>query len=158
MVNAHSQLGCSGFDSAHAMLWTSGLSMRNVYDRNMRNLRVSNKGVLLAQALSLKHCAAFCALFLPASPALVAAPRKLHPGTVKCTLIRYRPKIRVDRYDFEVITYENRSSEVFAAIEYSFKFPTKVARSHTILNTNPFIVNKWKDFTPQADGLVECWR
>ena len=133
-------------------------SMRNVYDQSVRHLRASMKIVFVVKVLSLKHFAAFFALFLLATPALEAAPRKLHPGTVKCTLIRYRPKIRVDRYDCEVITYENGSSEVFAAIGYSFKFPTKVARSCAILNTNPFIINKRKDFTLQVEGLVECLR
>ena len=132
--------------------------MRNVYDQSVRHLRASIKIDLVVKVLSLKHFAAFFTLFLLATPALEAAPRKLHPGTVKCTLIRYRPKIRVDRYDCEVITYKNGSSEVFAANGYSLKFPTKVARPYTILNTNPIIINKWKDFTLQIEGLVEFWR
>lgn len=132
--------------------------MRNVYDQSVRHLRASIKIDFVVKVLSLKHFAAFFTLFLLATPALEAAPRKLHPGTVKCTLIRYRPKIRVDRYDCEVITYKNGSSEVFAANGYSLKFPTKVARPYTILNTNPIIINKWKDFTLQIEGLVEFWR
>ena len=132
--------------------------MRNVYDQSVRHLRASIKIVFVVKVFSLKHFAAFFTLFLLATPALEAAPRKLHPGTVKCTLIRYRPKIRVDRYDCEVITYKNGSSEVFAANGYSLKFPTKVARPYTILNTNPIIINKWKDFTLQIEGLVEFWR
>ena len=140
------------------MLWAYCLLVRNVDDLSMRHLSASIKILPVEQALNLKRFAALCALFLLASPALEAAPRKLHPGTVKCTLIRYRPKIRVDRYDCEVITYKNGSSEVFAANGYSLKFPTKVARPYTILNTNPIIINKWKDFTLQIEGLVEFWR
>ena len=132
--------------------------MRNIYDQSVCRLGASIKIVFVVKVLSLKHFAAFFTLFLLATPALEAAPRKLHPGTVKCTLIRYRPKIRVDRYDCEVITYKNGSSEVFAANGYSLKFPTKVARPYTILNTNPIIINKWKDFTLQIEGLVEFWR
>ena len=132
--------------------------MRNIYDQSVCRLRASIKIVFVVKVFSLKHFSAFFTLFLLATPALEAAPRKLHPGTVKCTLIRYRPKIRVDRYDCEVITYKNGSSEVFAANGYSLKFPTKVARPYTILNTNPIIINKWKDFTLQIEGLVEFWR
>jgi hypothetical protein len=92
------------------------------------------------------------------APAVGAAPRKLHPGTVKCTLVRYKPKIRVDRYDCEVITYKNGSSEVFAANGFSLKFPTKVRKPYTVMSLNPITINKWKDYTLQIEGLAEYWQ
>ena len=111
--------------------------------------------------------AVFGALLLLAASGLEAAPvytkqrqaKKLHPGTVKCTLIRYKPKIRVNRYNCEVYEYPDGSSTVFSIKNrYSIKFPSKYARPYYVLSQEPLIINKWKDFTLQIEGLTNSWR
>ena len=103
-------------------------------------------------------------LLLSVSPGLEAAPvytkqrqaKKLHPGTVKCTLIRYKPKILVNRYNCEVYEYADGSSVVVSTKNrYSIKFPRKYARPYYVLSQEPLIINKWKDFTLQIEGLTK---
>ena len=109
-----------------------------------------------------KAIAVFGSLILSTPPALQAAPTftqqgqatKLHRGSVNCTLIRYRPKIKVNKFKCKVHEYDDGSSVVVSENNYSIQFPRKYARPYYVLNTYPLIVNKWNDFTLQIEGLT----
>ena len=117
---------------------------------------------LSRQEAMFKPIAFFSALVLLVPHPLQAAPiftkqgqvKKLHKGSVQCTLIRYRPKIKVNKYKCKVYEYADRSSVVVSDNGYSIKFPKKYARPYYVLDTDPLIINKWKDFTLQIEGLM----
>ena len=73
------------------------------------------------------------------SPALEAAPRELRPGTVQCALIRHRPKIRVDRYDYEVIDCKTGFSDILLTMGIA-EAPDKYGKSLQRFNTDPLTI------------------
>ena len=102
---------------------------------NMRHLRAHSEFTCTGIEFE-----ALCRFLCPVPPACLRwrPPSQASSWDSGMYADRYRPKIRVDRYDCEVITYENGSSEVFAAIGILLIFHK--SRSSCAMNTNPLLL------------------